>query len=205
MVSALAGQLTLERQGNLLWDYELFASIRYKRSHNAAQTELKSNVAVFSHSNAKYRILWTLINQGARPDTCIIFTCTVCSTSCPKCDRLESWITAEDLVQRNHRDGWAHLDGLWALDYLLRRLKTRQRCEKAGVHLPTTVSNMLSRSRATKTMKRMSFLDCLSSLSHLSKWNCRSASNLPMMLVPKGENRGMTSPSAKRRVPVMGQ
>lgn len=58
------------------------------------------------------------------------------------------------------------------------------RVRQAGVHLPTTVSSMLSRSRATKTMKRISFLDCLSSLSHFNKLNCRSSSNLPMVLVP---------------------
>lgn len=118
---------------------------------------------------------------------------------------------AEDLVQRNR---WfsvskRHLGTfgrtLCTGPPVAQGKKLNKEVWKAGVHLPTTVSSMLSRSRAMKTMKRISFLDCLSSLSHLIKLNCRSALNLPMMLVPKGENRWITSPSAERQVVVMGQ
>ena len=61
---------------------------------------------------------------------------------------------------------------------------------KTRVYLPTTVSSMLSSSSATKTMKRISFLDCRSSLSHFNKFICRRASNPPIVLVPKEQDNG---------------
>lgn len=63
------------------------------------------------------------------------------------------------------------------------RQLARYRCAKRkswGAHLPTTVSSMLSSSRATKTMKRISFRDWRSSRSHWISLNWRSASRTPM-------------------------
>lgn len=80
---------------------------------------------------------------------------------------------------------------------LLRKERT-ETCQ-SEVHLPTTVSSMLSRRRATKTMNRISFLDCLSSRSHLIKWNWRSASSPPMLLSQSSTTTEKTGPPNRDR------
>lgn len=58
---------------------------------------------------------------------------------------------------------------------------TCNRCEQQK-HLPTTVNSMLSKSKAMKTMNRISLRDCLSSLSHVNKLKSLRASNSPILI-----------------------
>lgn len=63
----------------------------------------------------------------------------------------------------------------------MRRLQYKQSCVK--LYLPTTVSSILSSSKAMKTINRINLLDCLSSRNHLKKPNSRSLPNPPILRV----------------------